>query len=59
MPVLSVDDIIERVDAVTMEDVRALAAELFAPERLSAAGVGAEEDRFRSALSSISSTLAA
>jgi predicted Zn-dependent peptidase len=59
MPVLSVDDIIERVDAVTMEDVRALAAELFAPERLSAAGVGAEEDRFRSALSSISPTLAA
>jgi predicted Zn-dependent peptidase len=59
MPVLSVDDIIERVDGVTMEDVRALAAELFAPERLSAAGVGGEEDRFRTALSSISPTLAA
>jgi predicted Zn-dependent peptidase len=50
MPVLSVDEIIEHVDAVTMDDVRALAAELFAPGRLSAAGVGGDEDRFRSAL---------
>jgi predicted Zn-dependent peptidase len=58
MPVLSVDEIIERVDAVTMDDVRALAAELFAPGRLSAAGVGGEEDRFRAALSSISPALA-
>jgi predicted Zn-dependent peptidase len=59
MPVLSVDEIIERVDAVTMDDVRALAASLFAPERLSAAGVGGDEDRFRSALASISPALAA
>jgi predicted Zn-dependent peptidase len=51
MPVLSVDEIIERVDAVTVEDVRALAAELFASGRLSAAGVGADEDVFRSSLS--------
>ena len=40
LPVLSVDEIIEHVDAVTVDDVRELAAELFAPERLSAAGVG-------------------
>jgi predicted Zn-dependent peptidase len=58
MPVLSVDEIIERVDAVTVDDVRALAAELFAAGRLSAAGVGGEEDRFRAALSSISPALA-
>ena len=51
MPVLSVDEIIERVDAVTVEDVRELAAELFAAGRLSAAGVGADEDVFRSSLS--------
>jgi len=30
--------------------VRGLAAELFAPGRLSAAGVGSDEDRFRGAL---------
>ncbi len=40
LPLLSVDEIIERVDAVTIDDVRELAAELFAPGRLSAAGVG-------------------
>ncbi len=50
MPLLSVDEIIERVDSVTMDEVRALAAELFAPGRLSAAGVGSDEDRFRGAL---------
>jgi predicted Zn-dependent peptidase len=50
MPLLSVDEIIERVDAVSMDDVRALAAELYAPGRLSAAGVGGDEDRFRDAL---------
>jgi predicted Zn-dependent peptidase len=51
LPVLSVDEIIERVDAVTVDDVRGLASELFAGERLSAAGVGADEDVFRSSLS--------
>jgi predicted Zn-dependent peptidase len=59
LPLLSVDEIIERVDAVTVEDVRALAAELFAPERLSAAGVGADEDAFRGALQPISPALVA
>ena len=34
LPLLSVDELIERVDAVTAEDVDALARELLAPERL-------------------------
>jgi predicted Zn-dependent peptidase len=50
LPLLSVDELIERVDAVTLDDVGALAAELFAPGRLSAAGIGPEEDAFREAL---------
>jgi len=50
MPILSVDEILERIDAVTVADVHELAGELFAPERLSAAGVGVEEDAFRRAL---------
>jgi len=50
LPLLSVDELIERVDDVTLDDVRALAADLFAPGRLSAAGIGPEEDAFREAL---------
>jgi predicted Zn-dependent peptidase len=50
VPILSVDEIVDRIDAVTLEDLRELARELFTPERLSAAGVGAEERAFRLAL---------
>jgi predicted Zn-dependent peptidase len=49
-PIYSIDEIVERIDAVTVEDLRELARELFAPETLSAAGVGAQEDTFRDAL---------
>ena len=48
--ITSVDDTIARVDGVTEADVAALAAELFAPGRLSAAGIGPDEDRFRAAV---------
>jgi predicted Zn-dependent peptidase len=50
VPLLTVDELIERVDAVDIEDLDALAGELLAPERLSAAGIGPEEEAFRSAL---------
>ncbi len=53
MPVLSVDDVIERIDAVGLDDVRELAAAYFAPERLSVAGIGADEDAFHAALSTL------
>src|SRR4051794_29827623 len=59
MPLMSVDEVIERIDAVTLEDVAALARELFAPQRLSAAGIGADESLFRSALEPVSPELAA
>jgi len=49
-PLLSVDEIVERIDAVTLADVSALTGELLAPERLSAAGVGVDEQVFRRAL---------
>jgi predicted Zn-dependent peptidase len=58
VPVLSVDELIERIDAVSLDDLRELARELFAPDRLSAAGVGNDEARFRSALEPVSSSLA-
>ena len=59
MPLLSVDELVERIDAVTLDDVAALAVELFAPERLSAAGIGADEGVFREALEPVSPGLAA
>ena len=59
IPVLTLDEVLAKLDAVTLDDVAALAAELYAPERLSAAGVGASEDAFRSALAPVSEALAA
>jgi hypothetical protein len=54
LPILSVDETIERIDAVGIEDVAALAAELFAPSRLSVAGVGPDEEAFRAAIEPLS-----
>ena len=59
MPFLTIDEIIEKVDAVSADDVLELARELYAPERLSAACIGAEEDRFRDAVAPVSAALAA
>ena len=50
LPILSVDELIERIDAVGIEQVRALAEELFVPGRLSVAGVGPDEEAFRAAI---------
>lgn len=50
VPIYSLDEIVQRIDAVTIEDLRGLAGELYAPQRLSIAGVGAEEDVFVQAL---------
>jgi predicted Zn-dependent peptidase len=50
LPILSVDEMIERIDSVSMEQVRELAADLFTPAHLSVAGVGPEEGRFREAI---------
>jgi predicted Zn-dependent peptidase len=59
LPVLTLDEILAALDAVTLDDVAELSAELYAPERLSAAGVGASEDTFRAALAPVSEALAA
>jgi predicted Zn-dependent peptidase len=50
VPIMTVDEVLAAFDAVTLEDVRALADELYRPENMSAAGVGGDEDSFRSAL---------
>jgi predicted Zn-dependent peptidase len=58
MPLLTVDEVVDRIDAVTLDDVAALARELYAPERLSAAGIGADETLYRDALTPVSHALA-
>ena len=58
-PLLTVDELVERIDAVTVDDLRELAGELLAPERLSAAGIGPDEGVFREALERVSPALAA
>jgi predicted Zn-dependent peptidase len=59
MPLLSVDEVEARIDAVELDDLSELASELLAPERLSAAGIGADESAFRTALEPVSEALAA
>ena len=54
LPILSVDDVIERIDAVGMPDLRELASELFTAESLSVAGVGPDEHAFEAAIGPLS-----
>jgi predicted Zn-dependent peptidase len=59
VPLLTIDELLAALDAVTLDDVNELARELWAPARMSAAGVGADEVAFRSALELVSPALAA
>jgi predicted Zn-dependent peptidase len=43
LPVLEPDELMARFDAVTLDDLRGLVAELWPAERLSAAGIGPDE----------------
>ncbi|MGH2952585.1 MAG: M16 family metallopeptidase [Solirubrobacterales bacterium] len=58
VPVLSIDELLERIDAVDADQVAELASDLYDPARLSAACIGPDEDRFRSAASRVSQALA-
>jgi predicted Zn-dependent peptidase len=49
---------LRRIRAVTEEDVAAAARDLFAPARMSAAGIGPKESRFRAAVSRLNPALA-
>jgi predicted Zn-dependent peptidase len=53
LPLLETDEVMDRFDAVTLDDLRELTAELWAPERLSAAGIGPDEAAFASAVESV------
>ena len=53
MPILELDETIERIEAVDVESVGALAAELFDPRRLSAAAIGPDESAFLGAVAPV------
>jgi predicted Zn-dependent peptidase len=59
LPIDSLDEMLAKVDAVTVDDLTALATELYGPERLSAACIGREESHFRQALTPVSEELVA
>jgi predicted Zn-dependent peptidase len=50
LPLLSVDDVVRRIEAVRIEDLAELTSELLVPERLSAAGIGTDEEVFRAGI---------
>ena len=54
LPIDSLDEMLAKVDAVSVDDLTALAAELYGAERLSAACIGSDEDCFRKALAPVS-----
>ena len=58
VPLLTVDEVLAAFDAVTLDDLTALAGEVWQPERLSAAAVGGDEEVFRTALEAVSPELA-
>jgi len=54
---LSLDELVARVEAVTADDVAEIAAELLRLDRLSAAGIGPSEARFRAAIERVNPAL--
>jgi predicted Zn-dependent peptidase len=58
-PLLTLDQLIEKIDAVTLDEVAELAREFYEPGALSAAAIAPNEDRFRSALAPVNEALAA
>jgi predicted Zn-dependent peptidase len=54
---LSLDEVVGRIDAVELDDLRALAAELWSADRLSAAGIGPDAAAFGDALGAIEPAL--
>ena len=59
LEMLSLDEMISRVDAVTEDDVAELAAELYDPNGFSAACIGKDEECFTKAVGAVSEALAA
>ena len=59
VPLLSLDEVLARTEAVSADDVAELLDELYDPARLSAAAVGGDEDVFKRALEAVNPELVA
>ena len=59
LPIEDLDEMLDKVDAVEVDQLTELAAELYAEDRLSAACVGDDEGRFKAALAPVSEALVA
>jgi predicted Zn-dependent peptidase len=57
-PLMAIDEVVARIDAVTHQDLVELTEELWSPERLSVAGIGPDEQRFEEAISGLAPALA-
>ncbi|HEY2004868.1 MAG TPA: pitrilysin family protein [Solirubrobacteraceae bacterium] len=57
-PVMPIDEVVARIEAVTHQDLVELTEELWTPERLSAAGIGPDEERFQEAIKGLAPALA-
>ncbi|MFL5821811.1 MAG: M16 family metallopeptidase [Solirubrobacteraceae bacterium] len=55
-PLISLDQVVERIEAVTREDLEALVAELWGAEHMAAAGIGPDEALFEEALQAAAPT---
>jgi predicted Zn-dependent peptidase len=53
LPLLETDEVMARIDAVSLDDVRTLVDELWRPGALSAAGIGPDEEAFRAAVEGV------
>jgi predicted Zn-dependent peptidase len=58
-PLYSLDEMLEKVEAVSTEDVTELSEQLYDPRHLSAACVGRNEELFRAAIADVAEPLAA
>jgi predicted Zn-dependent peptidase len=56
LPILSVEELIERIDAVDLAALGELSGEVFSAPRLSVAGVGPDEEAFRTAIEPLQGT---
>jgi predicted Zn-dependent peptidase len=52
-PMLSLNELTERIDAVTLDDLGELAVELWAPERICVAGIGPDRARFDAGITAV------
>jgi predicted Zn-dependent peptidase len=52
-PLLSLDEVVEQIDRVTLADLESLSEELWDPTKLSVAGIGPDQRRFDDALAAM------